>query len=352
MLEQYTVADVLNWLNDKTLEVNREFQRSDRVWPTAAKVYLVDTIMRGMPIPKIYLRTQTDVNTKTSYREVVDGQQRIMAIRSFSRDEFPLRTSGDDLEELNGKRYSELDEDSKRRFLEYSLPVEQLFNATDAYVFDVFQRLNTYNFNLSAQELRHGKYHGVFRNAVISATKRWAFLWDRYNVMGNRARVRMADDELMAQLFGVIIEGVTDGGQPKIERLYRNYDPDMPAEVPNLTDRTLRCMADDFPEILETNLARAPHFLILFAATAHALFGIPPGDIGDDMPERDPQALHDIETAKVNLSVLADVLNSEPDEVAERFHEFRLASAGSTQRIRSRRIRFQLSYKALLPNVV
>ena len=352
MLEQYTVADVLQWLDEKTLAVNREFQRSDRIWPTAAKVYLVDTIMRGMPIPKIYLRTQTDVNTRKSYREVVDGQQRLMAIRSYSRDEFPLRTSGDDLDELDGKRYSELEEDYKRRFLEYSLPVEQLFNATDAYVFDVFQRLNTYNFNLSHQELRHGKYHGVFRNTVISATKRWAFLWDTYNVMGNRARVRMADDELMAQLFGVILEGVTDGGQPKIERLYRNYDSDLPADASSLTDRTLRCMVDDFPEVLETSLARAPHFLMLFAATAHALFGIPPGDIGDEMPERDPRALHDLGTAKANLSVMADVLNAEPDEVADRFHEFRLSAAGSTQRIRSRRIRFQVSYQALLPKAV
>ena len=72
-----------------------------------------------------------------------------------------------------------------------------------------------YNFNLSAQELRHGKYHVVFRNTVISSSKRWAFLWDRYNVMGKRARGRMANDELMAQLFGVVLEGVTDGGQPK-----------------------------------------------------------------------------------------------------------------------------------------
>ena len=297
MLEQYTVADVLNWLDEKTLVVNREFQRSDRVWPIAAKTYLIDTILRGMPIPKVYIRTQTDVHTKKSYREVVDGQQRLMAIRSYARDDFPLRTSGDDLAELNGKRYSELDEDFKLKFLEYSLPVEQLFNATDAYVFDVFQRLNTYNFNLSAQELRHGKYHGEFRNTVIEASKRWAFLWDKYSVIGSRSRVRMADDELMAQLFGIVIEGVADGGQPKIEKLYRVYDSDMPVVAPKRTDRTLEFMDDHLSEILETNLARAPHFMMLFAAVSHALFGIPPGDIGEEMPERDPHALDDIEAA-------------------------------------------------------
>ena len=352
MLEQYTVSDILTWFEDKTLVVNREFQRSGKVWPIAARVYLVDTILRGMPIPKIYIRTQTDVTTKRSYREVVDGQQRLLAIQAYAQDEFPLRPSGDDLEELAGKRYSELNEESKLRFLEYTLPVEQLFNASDAYVFDVFQRLNTYNYNLSPQELRHGKYHGVFRNAVISSSKRWAFLWDKYNVIGKRARVRMADDELMAQLFGVLLEGVTDGGQPKIERLYKAFDHEMPDYLPGRVDRTLEYLTDNFSEVLEMNLARAPHFLMLFAAVAHAKYGIPPGGMGDDIPPQDPRALTDTSAAIVNLSILSDILDKETDDVPERFNEFRLASAGTTQRIRSRRVRFLMSYKALLPDTI
>ena len=352
MLEQYTVADILTWLDEKTLVVNREFQRSSKVWPIAAKVYLMDTILRGMPIPKIYVRTQTDVSTRRSYREVVDGQQRLMAIQSFARDEFPLRQAGDDLAEFAGKRYSELDEEDKLKFLEYQLPVEQLLNATDAYVFDVFQRLNTYNYNLSPQELRHGKYHGIFRNAVISSSKRWAFLWDKYNVIGKRARVRMADDELMAQLFGIILEGVTDGGQPRTERLYKAYDEAMPDYVPGRVDHTLDYITLNFSEVLETGLARSPHFLMLFAAVAHAKFGIPPGGMADDMPARDASALTDVAAAVVNLSILADALDRDTDEISERFHEFRLASAGTTQRIRSRRVRFLMSCKALLPDPI
>ena len=352
MLEQFTVADILTWLDDRTLVVNREFQRSSKVWPTVAKVYLMDTILRGMPIPKIYIRTQTNVKTRRSYREVVDGQQRLMAIQSFARDEFPLRQAGNDLEEFAGRRYSELDEDDKLKFLEYPLSVEQLLNADDAYVFDVFQRLNTYNYNLSPQELRHGKYHGIFRNAVISSSKRWAFLWDTYNVIGKQARVRMGDDELMAQLFGTVLEGVVDGGQPKIRRLYETYEEKMPDYVQGRVDRTMDTIILNFPEILETSLARAPHFLMLFAAVAHAKFGIPAGDVGDNMPPQDERALTDVAAAVANLSVLADVLDRDTNEIPERFKDFRLASAGSTQRIRSRRVRFQISCKALLPDPI
>ena len=217
MLEQFTVADILTWLDDKTLIVNREFQRSGKVWPTIAKAYLIDTILRDLPMPKIYLRTKTSPITKRSYREVVDGQQRLLAIQAYSNNEFALRSSGESVDEFAGRRYSDLNEGLQTKFLEYQVPVEQLFNVPDSVVFDVFQRLNTYNYNLSSQELRHGKYHGHFRNAVVEASRHWAHLWDNFRILGNRARVRMADDELMAQLFGVILEGVTDGGQPKIE---------------------------------------------------------------------------------------------------------------------------------------
>lgn len=354
MLEQYTVADILTWLEDKTLVVNREFQRSNKVWPTVAKVYLMDTILRGMPIPKIYIRTKTDVKTRRSYREVVDGQQRLMAIQSFARDEFPLRQAGNDLEEFAGKCYSELDEDDKLKFLEYPLSVEQLLNADDAYVFDVFHRLNTYNYNLSPQELRHGKYHGAFRNAVLSSSKSWSFLWDTYNVIGKRARVRMGDDELMAQLFGTILEGVTGGGQRNIERIYKAYDEGMPDYVPGRVDRTMNYITLNFSEVLETYLARSPHFLMLFAAVAHAKFGIPTGDMADDMPTRDELALTDVAAAVANLGALADALDRDTDEVQipGRFREFRLASAGTTHWIRSRRVRFPVYCKALLPDPI
>lgn len=349
MLEQYTIADILTWLQDKTLFVNKEYQRSDKVWPQAAQSYLIDTILRELPMPKIYLRTQIDVKTQRSYREVVDGQQRLMAIKSFAGDGFALRPSGNDLLGIEGRRYSDLDEEYKQKFLGYQVPVEQLLNVPDAVVFDVFQRLNTYNYNLSPQELRHGRFHGNFRNAVVSYTRRWSFIWDKYNVLGKRARLRMADDELMAQLFGIVLEGVTDGGQPRIKKLYETYDAEMPEGVDAQVGHALAYLVHNFGPVLETNLARSPHFLMLFAAVAHALDGIPAGGIGEEMPDRDSRALGDPRLAVQNLITLSDMLDMDQSEVPARFHPFQLASVGTTQRIRSRRVRFIISNRALLP---
>ena len=134
ILEQYRISDFLEWHNQKRLIINSDFQRGS-VWTPAARAYLIDTILRELPIPKIYLRTNIDINTKKSIREVVDGQQRLRAIIDFSNDKItlPKRTG-----EFSGLKYSTLNEELKNIFLNYPLAVDQLVNATDNHVLEVF----------------------------------------------------------------------------------------------------------------------------------------------------------------------------------------------------------------------
>ncbi len=348
MIEQYPISDLLSWMNERTLVLNAEFQRR-AVWPPPAKTYLIDTILRGRPMPSIYIRTKTDLRTRRSYREVVDGQQRLRAIDEFANGEFALSHQAG---EFAGKHYEDLDEDSKELFLTYLVGVVQLFNATDSEVLDVFHRINAYGLSLNRQELRHGKFQGVFRNEVVLASKRWSILWDTYRVVGIRERVRMADDELTAQMLGVILEGVQDGGQPAIDKLYQKYDEQIPEGAIRRLDITVQHILDDLSIIFETSLSRGPHFLMLFAAVAHAVFGIPSGSLGSEMPHRDEMALSDVMVSQSNLGVLADVIQMEEGEVPERFFAFKYASAGTTQRIRSRKPRFLNLYRALMPEPI
>lgn len=336
-------------MEDKTLVLNPEFQRR-RVWAPDARSFLIDTVLRQWPIPNVYIRTKTNVETRRSYREVVDGQQRLAAIRDFSVDGFDL---GKTSKELAGKTYSTLDQELREHFLTYSIGVVQLFNASDTDVLDVFHRINAYGLTLNSQERRHGKYQtGAFRNLVINMSREWSVLWDRFNIVSTRERVRMGDDQLMAQMIGVLLEGVVDGGQPSINRLYEKYDADIPANTELNINSVLDYMVKQFSETLGTSLSRSPHFLMLFAAFCHALIGIPDGGVDDDMPAKETEALSDADIAKDNLAVLADVIDMSEEEVPERFFAFKYASGGSTQRIRGRRIRFPMMYKALLPRSI
>ena len=344
--DQYPLSDLLAWMNEKTLVLNTDFQRRS-VWPPSAKVFLIDSILRDRPMPNIYIRTKTDLKTRRGYREVVDGQQRLRAIKDFADDNLTLTTTA---KEFAGKTYTSLDDESKTIFLTYTIGVVQLFNISDTDVLDVFHRINAYGLRLNPQEMRHGKFQGQFRNAVVEASKRWEVLWDIYRVIGLRDRVRMADDELMALMLGVVLNGVTDGGQPITDKLYDQYDALLPVDATDKLDRTVEFLLKELSPILETGLSRAPHFLMLFAAVAHALFGIPDGHMGDEMPKRDESALSNLDIVRANLGVLADVLQTPEDAIPSHFVPFRLASAGSTQRIRSRTIRFPALYRALLPS--
>jgi hypothetical protein len=348
ILEQYRISDFIEWDEKKQLKLNPDFQRG-AVWTTPARVYLIDTILRRLPIPKIYLRTLVDLETRLSYREVVDGQQRLRAILDFASDKFALSKRA---REFEGLRYETLDDELKEAFLTYPIAVDQLLNATDDEVIEVFSRLNSYTVTMNEPEKRHARFQGNFKWSIHERAQRWHELWHQVGVLSTRQRVRMLDDSLMAEMYGVILRGITDGGQPRITALYRDFDDDFPQQVKveRRVDRTLKRIVDDFADVLAgTAIASAPHFLMFFAAVAHALGGIPEGEL-DEPPVRDEAVLSDISMAQRNLQALDDVLRG--DDPPDELEDFWLASQASTQRIASRRVRFPTYFKALGPEAI
>ena len=61
-LRSIGVNDFIRWDAERSLILSPKFQRR-RVWPTKAKAFLIDTILRGLPIPKLYMRQHLDVKT-------------------------------------------------------------------------------------------------------------------------------------------------------------------------------------------------------------------------------------------------------------------------------------------------
>ena len=88
----FTVAEYCEQMRAGSIVVNHDYQRSDKVWPPAAKSYLIDTILLGYPVPKLALHQTTDLKTRKTKKEIVDGQQRSQAIFDFLEDR--LRLSG------------------------------------------------------------------------------------------------------------------------------------------------------------------------------------------------------------------------------------------------------------------
>lgn len=356
ILEQYRISDFLEWFKEKKLRLDPEFQRGS-VWTPGARTYLIDTILNDLPIPKIYLRTTVDIATKKSTRDVVDGQQRLRAIIDFANDKFALSNRSEKFSKL---RYSTLDTELQQAFLSYPIAVGQLLNADNEDVLEVFARLNSYSVRLNNAEKRHAKFQGDFKWAVRQASRKWSALWNEFGIITTRQRVRMLDDSLMAEMFGIMIEGVRDGGQPKIDKLYRSQDNSFDSNGPIIkhVNNTVSYFIKYLATGLEnTPILSAPHFLMLFSALAHARHGIPLGDLGAvgdpdavELPDRGKGVLTDLETTSNNLLILASVIDS--DDPPPGYEDFWKASKSSTQRIASRKIRFPVFYRALLPAVL
>lgn len=119
-IEPYSVADFLDWERSKRLKLNPDFQRRD-AWSPMEKTLLIDTILRGLSMPKVYFRTVIDPNTQGMVRDVVDGQQRLRAIIAFANNELKL---GKKAEEHEGKKYRDLTVEEQQAFLQYRIATE------------------------------------------------------------------------------------------------------------------------------------------------------------------------------------------------------------------------------------
>ena len=343
MLEQYRIADFIEWNRDKKLQLNPDFQRGS-VWVPTARVFLIDTILRGLPVPKIFLRTKIDPLMQTSIREVVDGQQRLRAILDFAGDKFRLTSRASEFANLT---YSELPNQQKRDFLEYPLAVDQLVNASENEVLEVFSRLNSYNVTLNPAEQRHAQYQGKFKWVVRDMSKKWEHIWSTYNILSTRERVRMEDDVTIAQLLMIATEGIKDGGADKIGKFYRANDSEFPSGEDSCqkVNQALSFFDNHLGEIIkETRLASPPQFLMLIAALMHRQCGIDLTSLkGHTVTAK--MGVGPIDMVHSNLLTLASALESEtpPDP----FVPFVAASKSSTQRIASRTPRFIAFHLAL-----
>lgn len=348
ILEQYRISDLLEWYDQKKLIINPEFQRRN-VWTTAAESFLIDTILRQLPIPKLFIRTKVDLLTRGSIREVVDGQQRLRAIIKFANNTLVLDKRA---KEFKGLTYDTLTPELKQVFLSYAIGVEQLINASDDDVLEVFARLNSYTVSLKPAEKRHAGFQGDFKWVVHELASQWNVLWEKYKIVSVRERVRMADDSFMAELFGVLLEGVKDGGEPSIDKLYAIHERTFTDKDPSIDriNELLSFATNEMADALDGPVSRAPHFLMFFAALAHAKGGIPVGDMEHSLPERNESAATDLKVAIDNIRFLSSIIESDAERARDaNLLDFWKASTSTTQRISSRRIRMPVYYRALLP---
>lgn len=269
----YSVGDYREWDSSGQLVLSPRFQRRD-VWSETARSYLMDTIVRGLPIPKIFIRQIIDPSTGSSRREVVDGQQRLRSILSFVRDGFVIRRGHN--AEFGGVFFSDLPPAKQLDILSYEISTDLLVNLSDTQVLDIFSRLNSHAVVLNDQEKINASHFSDFKKlADVLAHENFAY-WTSNQILREAQVVRMQDVALTADLLIAMCDGIQSKKQ--IRAYYALYEKDFPFDQAGLADqfqRTLSLMADLYPEGFANSEFRRIHlYYSLFTAVFHLQYGL------------------------------------------------------------------------------
>lgn len=226
-LRSIGINEFIRWNADNTLILSPKFQRR-RVWPPKARAFLIDTIMRGLPIPKLYMRQYLDTRTSATIHEIVDGQQRLRAVLDFRADGFALPS--DDDSDNTGKKFSQLSEGAKKAFLTYEFSVDLLIEALDADVLDIFARINSYSVPLNAQEKRNAKFYGSFKTTVYGLGFQHLEFWKNHRILSDTAIARMKEAELTSELLVAMAAGLQDK-KKSLDSFYKRWDDRFPYKL-------------------------------------------------------------------------------------------------------------------------
>jgi hypothetical protein len=341
---RYSPEDFVLWTEKQILELTPKFQRRG-VWRTPAKSFLIDTMLREMTIPPLYLRmTQNETRTKT-IREVVDGQQRVRAVLDFISEKFRLSSTLN--AEWAGKYYSQLKPDEQQRIMDYSFSFEIFRGISDEEVLEVFCRLNMNGIPLNNQELRNGKYFGLFKQTCYKLAIFYLPFWRHHKLFTERGIARMQEVELTSELVIAGRAGMQDKKRP-IDTFYRDFEESYPGkdqDEKRFKD-TMATISETFNgELAESAFRRPPLFYTLYCVVFHHLFGLP--EIQRQSPRRKltSEQRSSLREAVEKLSGLITESKEDPTFAPpKKYVKFLAACARQTDNIAPRKIRFNSLY--------
>lgn len=209
---RYPLDTICTMLNSGKYQLRPDFQRRRR-WERPKQSRLIESFIMNIPIPPIFL-----YEYEFSKYEVMDGLQRLTAIKEFYDDKFPLEGL-EYWKELNGKKYSELPLEIKsgidRRFLSSLILLKETANSktkADEMKQLVFERINSGGVKLEYQESRNALYSGNFNDLVITLSRNEYFckIFDipiseeeTEELANNTMYKTMADVEMVVRFFAM-----------------------------------------------------------------------------------------------------------------------------------------------------
>ena len=235
----YRVADFLSWQRRGNLELRPPFQRGS-VWSAKAKSFFIDSLVKGYPVPLLFIQDKTDPKTYEPQRLVVDGQQRLRTVLAFVDPGSLKDREGTDLftvldmhnHAMAGRRFEQLSADVREGILNFEFSVHVLPSTTpNAVLLEIFARMNATGTKLNFQELRNAAFSGAFKYIAYELAYSQLDRWIHWKIFTDTQVARMLEVELTSELLMFLMGGPAAKSQAAIKRAYGHYDDEFPYDT-------------------------------------------------------------------------------------------------------------------------
>jgi Protein of unknown function DUF262/HNH endonuclease len=213
--KQMSMSFIKYQMDQGKLNLTPDYQR-EAVWTTPQKQLLIDSLLNGIDIPKLYFHQRKQIPPEF---DVVDGQQRIRAVTEFLEGGFKMAKDADPVDghPCAGLYFSELATDLQGFLVEANFDVVVMnWNYTDEDVREMFARLQN-GTSLNAAEKRHAIRGGM--NTVVQALA-------KHPVFGcaGYTNKRFAYEDTAAKILHILLVGNNDFTDIKPSSIARSYE--------------------------------------------------------------------------------------------------------------------------------
>lgn len=235
-----TIEQLLRRINEEALDLAPDFQRHANIWKEDAKSRLIESILIRIPLPAFYI----DATDEDKWL-VVDGLQRLSALKQFMSDKTLKLCGLEYLTNFEGKTYDEIERRYQRRIQETQVTVYLIEKGTPPEVkYNIFKRINTGGLPMSPQELRHalnpGKATKFLAQLAISTE------FQQVTKLSKLRKMRMDDREF---ILGFLAFTLTS---------YKNYQSEKRnlflskalSKINNMSEPELKVIEDNFKKAM------------------------------------------------------------------------------------------------------
>lgn len=297
-----TIEQLLRRINEEALDLAPDFQRHANIWKDDAKSRLIESILIRIPLPAFYI----DATDEDKWL-VVDGLQRLSALKQFMSDK-KLKLCGlEYLLNLEGKNYDEIGRRYQRRIEETQVTVYLIEKGTPPEVkYNIFKRINTGGLPMSPQELRHALNPGKATKFLAKLALLQEF--QQVTKLSNLRKMRMDDREF---ILGFLAFTLTS---------YKNYQSEKRNLFLSKALSKINKMSEPELKVIEDNFKKA-------MVAAWNIFGKNAfRKISQHQTKMFPINKALFEVWSVNLSLLSDaqldVLKQKKEQLIEKFRNY------------------------------